>query len=63
MNVLVELDASKLIPPIVHDLQTGGATPVIAIERALEAHTADRLKKFIGMNIEAMRRGAEYLAD
>lgn len=39
------------------------ALPEGALERALEAHTADRLKKFIGMNIEAMRRGAEYLAD
>ena len=37
-NVLVELDAAKLISPIVHDLHTGGATPVVAIERALEAH-------------------------
>lgn len=36
--MLVELDAAKLISPIVHDLHTGGATPVVAIERALEAH-------------------------
>ena len=34
-----------------------------AAERALEAHTAARLKKFISMNIEAMHRGAEYLAE
>ncbi|HHX09015.1 MAG TPA: 2-oxoacid:ferredoxin oxidoreductase subunit gamma [Chloroflexi bacterium] len=34
-----------------------------ALEKALEAHTAERLKKFIGMNIEALHRGAEYKAD
>ena len=33
-----------------------------ALERALEDHTAARLKKFIAMNIEALHRGAEYLA-
>lgn len=33
-----------------------------AIERALVDHTAARLKKFIAMNIEALHRGAEYLA-
>jgi len=33
-----------------------------ALERALEAHTATRLKKFIPMNIEALHRGAEYQA-
>jgi 2-oxoglutarate ferredoxin oxidoreductase subunit gamma len=33
-----------------------------ALERALEDHTAARLKKFITMNIEALHRGAEYLA-
>ena len=48
MNVLVELDASKLIPPIVHDLQTGGATPVIAIERALEAHIFQCFQNSLG---------------
>ena len=36
--------------------------PEGALERALEAHTAARLKKFISMNIEAMHRGAEYQA-
>ncbi|MEL7636944.1 MAG: 2-oxoacid:acceptor oxidoreductase family protein [Anaerolineaceae bacterium] len=36
------------------------ALPDGALERALQAHTAERLKKFIGMNIEAMHRGAEY---
>jgi len=36
--------------------------PEGALERALEAHTAARLKKYISMNIEAMRRGAEYQA-
>jgi 2-oxoglutarate ferredoxin oxidoreductase subunit gamma len=39
------------------------ALPDGALERALQAHTAERLKKFIGMNIEAMHRGAEYNAD
>ena len=39
------------------------ALPDGALERALQAHTAERLKKFIGMNIEAMHRGAEYKAD
>ena len=33
-----------------------------ALERALEAHTAARLKKFIPMNIEALHRGAEFQA-
>jgi len=37
--------------------------PQGALERALEAHTAARLKKFISINIEALRRGAEYQAD
>ncbi len=40
-----------------HLLQEG------ALERALEDHTADRLKKFIPMNIEALRRGSEYQAE
>lgn len=39
------------------------ALPEGALERALQAHTAERLKKFIGMNIEAMHRGAEYKVD
>ena len=34
-----------------------------ALEGALEAHTAARLKKFIPMNIEALHRGAEYQAE
>lgn len=34
-----------------------------ALERALAAHTAERLKKFIGLNIEALHRGAEYKVD
>lgn len=33
-----------------------------ALEGALEAHTAARLKKFIPMNIEALHRGAEFQA-
>ena len=37
--------------------------PQGALERALEAHTAARLKKFISINIKALRRGAEYQAD
>lgn len=39
------------------------ALPDGALERALQAHTAERLKKFIGLNIEAMHRGAEYKVD
>ncbi len=39
------------------------ALPDGALERALEAHTAERLKKFISLNIEAMHRGAEYKVD
>lgn len=39
------------------------ALPEGALERALEAHTAERLKKFIALNIEAMHRGAEYKLD
>jgi len=34
-----------------------------ALEGALEAHTAARLKKFIPMNIEALHRGAEFQAE
>ncbi len=34
--------------------------PEGALERALEAHTSERMKKFIKMNVEALRRGAEY---
>jgi len=36
--------------------------PEGALERALDAHTAARLKKFVSMNIEALHRGAEYQA-
>ncbi len=36
------------------------ALPEGALERALAAHTAERLKKFLPMNVEALRRGAEY---
>ncbi len=39
------------------------ALPEGALERALQAHTAERLKKFINLNIEAMHRGAEYKVD
>ena len=39
------------------------ALPDGALERALAAHTAERLKKFIGLNIEALQRGAEYKVD
>ena len=39
------------------------ALPDGALERALAAHTAERLKKFIGLNIEALHRGAEYKVD
>jgi len=38
------------------------ALPEGALERALKAHTAERLQKFVPMNIEALRRGAEYKA-
>lgn len=38
------------------------ALPEGALERALEAHTAKRLQKFVPMNIEALRRGAEFKA-
>ncbi len=38
------------------------ALPEGAVERALEAHTAKRLQKFVPMNIEALRRGAEFKA-
>lgn len=37
--------------------------PEAAVERALENHTAERLKKFVQTNINALRRGAEYLAE
>jgi 2-oxoglutarate ferredoxin oxidoreductase subunit gamma len=36
------------------------ALPEGALERALKVHTAERLQKFVPMNIEALRRGAEY---
>ncbi len=31
-----------------------------AIEKSLEVNTGEKLKKFVPLNIEAMRRGAEY---
>ena len=34
--------------------------PEGAIERSLEANTGEKLKKFVPLNVEAMRRGAEY---
>jgi len=39
------------------------ALPEGALERALAEHTAERLKKFISLNIEALHRGAEYKVD
>ena len=39
------------------------ALPEGALERALQANTAERLKKFLPMNIEALHRGAEYRVD
>ena len=39
------------------------ALPEGSLERALEAHTAERLQKFINLNIEALHRGAEYRVD
>ena len=34
--------------------------PEGAIEKSLEVNTGGKLKKFVPLNIEAMRRGAEY---
>ncbi|HPL81200.1 MAG TPA: 2-oxoacid:acceptor oxidoreductase family protein [Anaerolineaceae bacterium] len=34
--------------------------PEGAIEKSLEVNTGEKLKKFVHLNIEAMRRGAEY---
>lgn len=34
--------------------------PEGALERALANHTAGKLQKFVGLNVEALRRGAEY---
>jgi len=34
--------------------------PEGAIDRALQAHTAERHKRFMGMNVEALQRGAEF---
>lgn len=34
--------------------------PEGALERALKAHTAERLKKFIEINVRALSRGAEF---
>lgn len=36
--------------------------PEGALERALKAHTAQRLQKFVDMNTRALARGAEYKA-
>ena len=36
--------------------------PIEAVEKALKNHTAQRLQKFVEMNIQALRRGAEYRA-
>ncbi len=36
--------------------------PIEALEKALKNHTAQRLQKFVEMNIQALRRGAEYRA-
>ncbi|NLI45442.1 MAG: 2-oxoacid:ferredoxin oxidoreductase subunit gamma [Chloroflexi bacterium] len=36
--------------------------PEGSLERALRAHTAQRLQKFVDLNIRALARGAEYLA-
>jgi len=36
--------------------------PEGSLERALRAHTAQRLQKFVDLNIGALARGAEYLA-
>ncbi len=36
--------------------------PIEALEKALRNHTAQRLQKFVEMNIQALRRGAEYRA-
>jgi 2-oxoglutarate ferredoxin oxidoreductase subunit gamma len=36
--------------------------PFEALEKALKNHTAQRLQKFVGMNIQALRRGGEYRA-
>ena len=37
--------------------------PIKAFEKALKNHTAQRLQKFVEMNIQALRRGAEYRAN
>ncbi len=39
------------------------ALPEDALERALVVHTAERLRKFVDLNIEALHRGAEYKVD
>jgi len=36
--------------------------PIEALEKALKNHTAQRLQKFVEMNIQALRRGGEYQA-
>ena len=36
--------------------------PNEALEKALKNHTAQRLQKFVEMNIQALRRGGEYRA-
>ena len=36
--------------------------PMAAIEKALAEHTPERHKRFLPMNIEALKQGAAYLA-
>jgi 2-oxoglutarate ferredoxin oxidoreductase subunit gamma len=36
--------------------------PIEALEKALKNHTAQRLQKFVEINIQALRRGGEYRA-
>ena len=70
---LTKVGKSKDIPKRMVALQTGNPTSLelmgwldvhddYALERALHAHTAERLKKFITMNIQALARGAEFAA-
>lgn len=43
-------------------LANTGILPEGALEKALKNHTAQRLQKFVEMNIQALRRGGEYRA-
>jgi len=43
-------------------LANTGILPEGALEKALKNHTAQRLQKFVEMNIQALRRGGEYQA-